>query len=51
MMSLSTKHTLLRNTVIRYTIFLSDHIIRKLIVSSYSHRYLSVWYLVWPSSI
>lgn len=24
---------------------------KKQIVSSYLHRYLSVWYLVWPSSI
>ncbi len=31
--------------------FLATILFEKLIVSSYSHRYLSVWYLVWPSSI
>lgn len=31
--------------------FLATILFEKQIVSSYSHRYLSVWYLVWPSSI
>lgn len=31
--------------------FLATILFEKQIVFSYSHRYLSVWYLVWPSSI